>query len=369
MLRAFSTTTFAQTYASMATVITGTGAAIPGMVVPNKHFVNQLFYEKDGTPVPGSGEVIIRKFEQITGIRERKYAMPNEVCSNLGTRAAQEALERSGVDPETLDYIIVAHNFGDIQPGSTRVDVLPGIAPRIKNALGIKNPACVAYDLIFGCPGWVQGLIQAHAYILAGMAKKCLVVGSETLSRVVDPRDRDSMIFSDGAGAAVIEEREDGSSGVLATSAVSHCTEEAFYLFSGLSNKPDNDENIYIKMHGRKIYEYALTEVPLAMKNCLDKSGVALAELKKIFLHQANEKMDDAILERFYSLYGVDQAPANCMPMNIHEFGNSSVATIPTLLHLVLTGQLSHQRLEKGDVVLFASVGAGMHINAVAYRF
>jgi 3-oxoacyl-[acyl-carrier-protein] synthase-3 len=121
-------------------------------------------------------------------------------------------------------------------------------------------------------------------------------------------------------------------------------------------------------MKGRKVYEYALRYVPEAMKGCLDKSGISIKELKKIFIHQANEKMDEAIITAFYNLYGTQQIPEGIMPMSIHWLGNSSVATIPTLYDLVRKEQVEGQQLHPGDVVLFASVGAGMNINAVAYR-
>ena len=121
-------------------------------------------------------------------------------------------------------------------------------------------------------------------------------------------------------------------------------------------------------MNGRKIYEFALKHVPDAMKSCLDNSGKSIDDLKKIFIHQANEKMDDAIIERFYKLYG-KKAPANVTPMTIHELGNSSGATVPTLLDLVIKGKMKDQKLEKGDVVILASVGAGMNINAIVYEY
>ncbi len=133
-------------------------------------------------------------------------------------------------------------------------------------------------------------MIQADAYIKAGIAKKCLVIGTETLSRVLDHYDRDSMIFSDGAGACIIEEKE-GDSGILAASVQSHCIDEAYYLYMGKSNLPGSDPCVrYIKMKGRKVYEYAIKNVPAAMKECLDKCGVYVTDVKKFFLHQANEK-------------------------------------------------------------------------------
>ena len=121
-------------------------------------------------------------------------------------------------------------------------------------------------------------------------------------------------------------------------------------------------------MDGRKIYEFALSNVPQAMKSCLDKSGIDISEVKKIFIHQANEKMDEAILKRFYRLYKTD-IPEGIMPMSIHKFGNSSVATVPTLFDLVKNNKLDQHQLEEGDVIMFASVGAGMHINAIVYRY
>ena len=121
-------------------------------------------------------------------------------------------------------------------------------------------------------------------------------------------------------------------------------------------------------MHGRKIYEFALNQVPKAMKDCLDKSGIQIEEVKKILIHQANEKMDEAIVNRFYKMYN-QKMPEGIMPMSITLLGNSSVATIPTLYDLLVSHQLENQELHKGDVVLFASVGAGMNVNAFVYRF
>jgi 3-oxoacyl-[acyl-carrier-protein] synthase-3 len=121
-------------------------------------------------------------------------------------------------------------------------------------------------------------------------------------------------------------------------------------------------------MYGRKIYNFALTNVPDAMKNCLDKSGVGIKDLKKIFIHQANEKMDIAILKRFYELYETD-VPEDIMPMTIKTLGNSSVATIPTLYDLFLKQELNNEKLNPEDVIMFASVGAGMNINAIVYQY
>ena len=348
--------------------ITGTGSYIPKIVQKNEAFHQHSFLNIDGSEIPSSNEIIIEKFQAITGISERRYAENHLTASDLGALAAEKAIKDAGIDPETLDYIILAHNFGDVKSGSIQSDILPCLAARVKNILKIKNPKCVAYDILFGCPGWVEGVIQGQAYIKAGMAKKCLVIGAETLSRVVDPHDRDSMIYSDGAGATVIELLdEDG--GILSHESASYTHDEVYHLFFGCSNNKSLEEDTrFIKMYGRKIYEFALSNVPNAMKTCLDNSGFDIKDVKKILIHQANEKMDQAIVNRFYRLYKTP-VPEGVMPMSIHELGNSSVATVPTLLDLIKNNHMEGHEIKKGDIVIFASVGAGMHINAITYKY
>ena len=347
--------------------ITGSGSYIPTIKVTNSDFGEHHFLNEDGSAFNMTNDVIAEKFVEITGILERRYAAPDMVNSDMAFIAAKKAIENSGVDPETLDYIIFAHNYGDIKSNSIQSDTVPSLATRVKYLLQIKNPNCVAYDVLFGCPGWIEGVIQAQAFIKAGMAKKCLVIGSETLSRVVDIHDRDSMIYSDGAGATVIEATED-EGGIIAHESATYSFDEAKYLFFGNSFNKEKEEDIrYIKMHGRKIYEFALSNVPKAMACCLEKSGFAISDVKKILIHQANEKMDEAIVNRFYKLYKM-QTPAGIMPMSIHKLGNSSVATIPTLYDLIVNNEIEGQSLNKGDVILFASVGAGMNINAIVYQ-
>jgi 3-oxoacyl-[acyl-carrier-protein] synthase-3 len=348
--------------------ITGTGSYIPDTIETNENFYQHQFLNTDGSSINHPNEVIVEKFEAITGIVERRYAKPHLNSSDLGFFAAEKAISDAKIDPETIDYIIVAHNFGDVKHKTIQSDMLPCLASRVKHSLRIKNPKCVAYDILFGCPGWIEGVIQAQAFIKAGMAKRCLVIGSETLSRVVDKHDRDSMIYSDGAGATIIEATND-EGGILAHETASFTYDEAYYLFFGNSNNQELCRDTrYIKMDGRKIYEFALTNVPLAMKACLDKSGVNIKDVKKIFIHQANEKMDEAILKRFYRLYKTE-IPEGIMPMSIHKLGNSSVATVPTLFDLVKNNKLENHTINKGDVIIFASVGAGMHINAIVYKY
>ncbi|TAG09749.1 MAG: ketoacyl-ACP synthase III [Sphingobacteriia bacterium] len=356
---------------SIRTVITGSGSYIPTQIKINKDFTTQVFYTENEAPIATPSAEIIEKFKDITGIEERRYASDELTAADMGAIAAKNAIINSGIDPETLDQIIVAQNFGNVRKHTIQSDAVPSVGSHIKHKLGIINPNCVAYDVLFGCPGWILALTQADAFIKAGLAKKILVIGTETLSRVIDQYDRDSMIFSDGAGATVIEAimGDENSSGIIASSMQSHCTDELKYISMGKSYSPNSDPSIrFIKMKGRKVYEYALKNVPLAMKACLDHSGIHVSAVKKFFLHQANEKMDEGFIKALFKLYGIKDIPGHIMPMSIHKLGNSSVATIPTLYDLVMRGMIAGHEVLPGDIVMFASVGAGMNINAICYR-
>lgn len=351
--------------------MTGTGSYIPDNIIKNDHFLEHEFHDENKERYPNSNEDIIQKFREITGIEERRWISKDLKNSDIAFLAGQKAIENAGIDPETLDYIIVGHNLGDISYGSNQTDLIPSIASRVKQKLKIKNKHTVAFDIIFGCPGWLQGVINAYALMKAGMAKKVLIIGTETLSRAIDEYDRDSMIFADGAGATVFELKEESERrGILSVGAITDSIEEASYLTMGHTYSENSDDNTYyIKMMGRKIYEYALNNVPLAMKETLDKSEIDVSEVKKIFIHQANEKMDHAITQRFFRLYGIRNVDPHVMPMSIDKLGNSSTATIPTLLDSVLNKHFEMHEVNEGDVTIFASVGAGMNINALVYKF
>jgi 3-oxoacyl-[acyl-carrier-protein] synthase-3 len=352
-------------------LITGTGSYIPTEVVTNPDFAPNIFYDLNNVPFEISHEEISEKFQAITGISERRYVSDDLHASDIASIAAARAVEDAAINAEELDHIIVAHDFGDVIKDTIQTDMCPSLAARVKHKLAINNPQCVAYDLIFGCPGWIQGMIQANAYMRNGMAKKCMVIGTETLSRVVDVHDRDSMIYADGAGATILETRdEDRKRGFLSFTSESYTKEEAYYLYFGKSNIEGSDPKVrYLKMHGRKIYEFSLKYVPGTIQKCLDKANLDLTDVKKILIHQANEKMDQEIVKRLFKLYKIADIPEDIMPMSIQKLGNNSVATVPTLLDLVRKEGFQGHELKEGDVVVFASVGAGMNINAIAYRF
>jgi 3-oxoacyl-[acyl-carrier-protein] synthase-3 len=347
-------------------VITATGSYIPTLKVPNEYFIGREFYGPDGTKLEKPTQDIISQFQDITCINERRYITDGLNTSDIAFLAARQALD--GMDIESLDCIIVAQNLGDLSQDNRRSDMVPTIAARVKHRLRIKNPYTIAFDVPFGCPGWLHGMILANYYIQSGDAKKVLVIGAETLSRYSDPHDMDSMIYADGAGATLVEATEKDA-GILTHVTRSDTFEEAYLLWIDKSYNPNLDGGtMFLKMHGHEIYKYAVKTVPEVVKQSLDKAGYTLREVKKVLIHQANQKMDEAILKRLFKLYKIKDIPEHIMPMTISWLGNSSVATLPTLFDLLQKGKLNNHKLHSGDIAVFASVGAGMNINSMVYR-
>lgn len=351
-------------------VIKASGSYIPTQRITNEHFMNHSFYDAEGKKLDKPNDEILRKFSDITGILERRHVTDDLVTSDIGTMAASDALQSGNVDGETLDYIIVAHNFGDIRADNRRSEFVPALASRVKKNLGIKNQNTVCYDLPFGCAGWLQGVIQGDFYIRSGMAKRILVIGAETLSRICDPHDRDSLIYSDGAGAIVLDAMmSDSPVGILAHTTHTNAGDNTYVLKMQRSYNPEYTENdLFLKMRGRVLYEHALKEVPPVICDTLKKANVHLSKVDKVLIHQANTKMDEAILKRLFKECEVETVPDNIMPMTISWLGNSSVATVPTLYDLISKGRLENHQLKPGTVIVFAAVGAGVNINAAVYK-
>lgn len=352
------------------TVITGSGHFLPERIVKNIDFLNYEFYDEQGVRIEKPVNEIIEKFQEITEIEERRYVDDSLFTSDIATIAAQKAIEDAGIDKEEIDYIIVANNYGDIDPVYRQVDNMPSLATRVKHKLGIKNNHCRPYDMLFGCPGWIEGLILAHHLFLSGTAKKALIIGADTLSRAVDPHDRTAMIFADGAGAVILESKEsDKKEGIISYDTISDSLDEMTYLLNDKSLKEGYvGSKINIKMRGRKVYEYALRKVPALMKRVVEKSEVNVEDIKKILLHQANAKMDHAMIQRFFKSYGIENVPHDVAPMTVQKFGNSSVATVPTMYDLIAKKQLGNHEFHSGDHIVLGSVGAGMNINAIVYK-
>lgn len=351
------------------TLISGSGRYLPEIIVKNEDFLNHEFLTDKGEKMNKANKDIISKLQEITEIEERRYLPPHLNTSDMAFFAAQAAIKDADIDVETLDYIIVGHNFGEISHGNRKSDLVPTIASRVKHLLKIENPDCVAYDLPFGCPGWVQGVIQADYFIRSGDAKRILVIGAENLSRIIDPHDIDSMIYADGAGAVVLEGVEsDQPVGIIAHKTRTDTLTQAHLLKMVVSYNPDyKDDTLFLKMNGRKLYEYALNTVPTLVKQTIEKAGLDIKDIHKVLIHQANAKMDSAILERTFKLFGEEDIPMEVMPMIIAKMGNNSVATVPVLYDMIKHGELPDHSFTSGHYLLFASVGAGMNVNAFVY--
>ena len=351
--------------------IIGTGAYVPELRIGNTHFLQTDFYSAYDKKVEKETQAVVDKFEEVAGISERRYADAEWRASDMATAAARAALaDANNLDPETLDYIIIAHNWGDVAKDDPFYDLMPNLAARIKHNLGIKNPDCIAYDILFGCPGWLQGIIQADYYLRSGDAKRALVIGSDAVSRVIDSHDIDSMLFSDGAGAVILEASTDQGQGILSHQAMSDCQRELNFLKMDKSYNPSKGtDGLYLKMDGRNVFRYAMEKIPNLVVRCLAKAGMTLKQVDKILMHQANAKMIRLIAERLFQQEGLGEVPPTALPMNVGFMGNNSVATIPILLDMIRKGTMPEHELKEGQIIVMASVGAGMHVNCLVYQF
>jgi 3-oxoacyl-[acyl-carrier-protein] synthase III len=357
----------------MATIIKGTGTVLPAMVVKNEYFLNREFYDKDGVKNEKSQVEIIEKLEAITGIAERRYVPFEQDSVPLMAETALKTIANAGLTPNDLSAIIVAHNAGNMIVNQKIWHPVPNMAALLKNAINCTNHNCYAYDVLFGCPGWVQGIIQAHQAIQAGDAQHVLVLGIEVASRLVDPHDLDSMIFADGCGAAIISKKTNSSDavGVLSHATFSHGQDDLRSIYIDNSLKPnENSGPCYLHMNGKEVYRYATTWLPQVIKKALDKAELDVDSIDMFLLHQANGKMLAAIANNLAGLYGKTATNfEGKIPITIHFTGNTSVATVPTMFALIMEGKLPGYAIKPGMKVVFASVGAGMHCNAVVYQF
>ncbi|WP_175622017.1 3-oxoacyl-ACP synthase III family protein [Chryseobacterium schmidteae] len=351
------------------TIIIGSGSYLPNRVIGRDFFLDSEFYTDEGVKIDKPVEETIAKFVEITEIENRRFIDEDLSNSQIGFEAAKIAIADANVDQEELDYIIYASNFGEVTVNGY-VDFMPTMAARVKNKLGIKNRKCITYDMIFGCPGWVEAMILADNLIKAKVAKTILVIGAETLSRVTDPYDRNRMIFADGAGAVVVQATDEENVGIIAHNTICDNGPELNYLANGPSINEESDQTrLFVRMQGRKIYEYALKNVPGAIKETIEDAKLSIEDIDKILIHQANAKMDYAMIDRLHKLYNVKDYDHSVSPMTVQDLGNTSVATIPTMFDLIIKGKMEgHTFKDKGNIVM-TSVGAGMNINAIVYKF
>ena len=350
--------------------IIGTGSLLPEVVVPNSHFESNEFYARDGLKMDKTNKEIIEKLQSITGIRERRYIPADQDSVPLMTGASRLAIEDAGLNVNDLSGIIVAHNAGNMLTGTAGFHTVPNLASLLKNAVDCTNHECFAYDLLFGCPGWLQGVIQAHQTIQCGDAEHILVTGLEVASHLLDPHDVDSMILGDGCGACVVSRTDNQHRGILSYSTFSHAQEDNRIIYLGGSNKKGVTGSCYFHMNGREVYRYATEWVPKVIKAALDKAGLDVNDVDLFLFHQANTKMLDAVAKNLAQLCGVtEDTLEGKIPTTIEFLGNTSVATIPTMLDLIRKNKLDGYSILDGQIAVMASVGAGMHCNAVVYQF
>jgi 3-oxoacyl-[acyl-carrier-protein] synthase III len=351
-------------------MVIGTGSVLPEVVVPNSDFEANEFFSPDGVRIAKTSEEIIEKLEAITGIRERRYIPKDHDSVQLMSDASRLAVEDAGLDVDQLSGIIVTHNAGNMVPLEKTFHTVPNLASSLKNSLNCRNHECFAYDILFGCPGWLQGVIQAHQLISCGDAEHVLVTGLEIASRLLDPHDVDSMILGDGCGACVISRSDSPVKGIVAYSTYSHAMDDNRIIYLGESYNKELAGSCYFHMNGREVYKYATEWVPKVVKNALEKANLDIDNVDIFLFHQANAKMLEAIAKNLANSCGVTtDSFEGKIPSTIEFLGNTSVATIPTMLDLIRKNKLDGYKIAEGQIAVMASVGAGMHCNALVYQF
>jgi 3-oxoacyl-[acyl-carrier-protein] synthase-3 len=321
--------------------IVGTGMHVPERVLSNADFERL---------VDTSDEWIMER----TGIRERRIAAPDEASSDLAVVAARRALAMAHVDPAEVDQIIVATTTPD--------RFLPSCACTVQQKLGATRAA--AYDVFAACTGFIYGLAIARGVIGSGVADVVLLIGVETLSRVVDYTDRSTcVLFGDGAGAAVLK-RCDPGVGILDIEMHSDGElGDVLEIAAGGSRLPASEESVrarqhYITMRGKKLFPHAVRTMEESLRRVLERTGVAADELDLLVPHQANQRIIDAVRERL----GI---PPEKLVSNIARYGNTSSASIPISLDEVVR----EGRVQVGDKVGFVAFGGGATWGASLMRW
>jgi 3-oxoacyl-[acyl-carrier-protein] synthase III len=289
-----------------------------------------------------------------TGIRERHLVEPGTPTSELAVRAARQALERARLSASEIDLIVVATITPDM--------FFPATACLLQEKLGAKR--AWGFDISAACSGFVYALTTGAQFIRSGMHEKVLVVGADVMSAITDYTDRSSCIlFGDGAGAVVLE-RSDDDTGILD---VYHEVDGAGAMLitmpAGGSAMPPTHETIdkrlhHIRQDGGPVFKYASRKLAEVPKLVLERNGFTVADLDLLVVHQANARIIDAAVERL----GI--APERAIK-NIDRYGNTTAATIP----LALGTALDERRVKKGDLVMLASVGAGLTVGATLMRW
>lgn len=280
-----------------------------------------------------------------TGIRERRILREDEATSDLASRAGMEALKVAGMAAGEVDLIIVATVTPDM--------AFPSTASLVQAKIGARKAA--AFDLSSGCTGFIYGLATAAAYIEKGTYQNIMVIGADTLSRIVDYQDRSTcVLFGDGAGAAVIA-GTDRDEGILESCLGSNGTGgELLTLPAGGSRMPASDRTVaerqhYLRMDGQKIFEFAVKIMGHASNEVLERAKLDMSDVSVIIPHQANIRIIEAARKRF-------KVPKDKMLVNLDRYGNMSCGSIPVGLDEAVRSGM----VRKGDIVLLVAFGAGL---------
>lgn len=325
---------FRQEETGMSAGIVGTGSALPARVVSNQE-LERL--------VDTTDEWIRSR----TGIESRHIAV-EETTTSMAVEAAEKAMKNAGVTADEIDLIIVGTVSGDMH--------FPSTACQVQKEISAGN--ATAFDINAACAGFLFGLAIADAYIRSGMARTALIIGAETLSKLTDWSDRGTcVLFGDGAGAAVVQKKEEGilsiaqgsdGAGGGALTCRDRENSNPFMTQAMMNTDPDHTH-----MNGQEVYRFAVKTVPVIIEKALEKAQLGPEDIKFFLLHQANIRIIEAVARKLGQ-------PAEKFPTNLQKCGNISAGSIPVLLDYV------HQEgmLQKGDKIVLAGFGGGLTFGA-----
>ena len=323
--------------------IQGTGAYVPPKILENQQL--EKWVETNDTWI-----------RERTGVQRRHVvAKPEESTAFLATQAARQALKEARIKPEELDLILVSTVSAD--------QMMPGTACLVQKELGAVRAA--AFDLNAACSGFLVSYITACAYISSGLYQKILIIGSETLSNIVDWKDRGTCIlFGDGAGAVVLtaEEERIGERNYRPVLHSDGNQGQALTLRSRYFSNPFKEQKIsekdYVQMDGQAVFKFAVRKVPEVIEEVLKQNQVKKEEIKYYVLHQANLRIIEQVSKRL-------KEPMEKFPVNLQEYGNTSSASLPILLH-----ELNYDgKLKSGDRILLAGFGGGLTWGAAILKW
>lgn len=312
--------------------IIGLGAYLPEKVLTNQDLEKM---------VETSDEWITSR----TGMKERRLAAENEYTSDLGLKAAKNALEDARLQPEEIDLILVATITPD--------HIFPSTACLIQHRLGATRAA--AMDMQAACSGYIYALSMAKAYIESGMHKNILIIASEKLSSIVNYEDRNTcVLFGDGASACVISAGKSGYAIENVSLGCDGAQSELLILPAGGSKQPATVETVaagdhFIKMEGREVFKHAVRRMEGAVKSCLDSSGLSERDINWMVPHQANIRIIEALAKRF-------EVPREQVYLTIHKYGNTSASSVG----IALDELVKEKNVKKGDRVILFGFGAGL---------